>query len=194
MLKLANFISLAFDPIIVSTLTLFLIISKAEQDINRVSLWFALVLVVGMLPPLVFLVIEKKRGKVTDWFLYNRKERIPIYIVTLISLSVTLFLIWKLDGPRTLLVFSLASLLNSIALAFSTYLGHKPSVHASATTFLVLVLLTAYSQAFWPAILLIPLVAWSRAILKKHTWPQLLAGVTITLVIVLAALKVFAFI
>ncbi len=194
MVPLAHVISLVFDPIITSTLALFLIISSAEKDLNRVVLWFGLVFLVGMLPPLIFLVIEKKRGRVTDWFLYNRKERVPIYVATLISLSITLFLIWKLEGPQILLVYSLASLLNSLILALATFLGHKPSVHASAVTFLVLVLISLISIHYWPALLLIPVVAWSRAKLGKHTWPQLFAGVTITLVVVLTTLKLFAFI
>lgn len=194
MIRLAHLISLSFDPIIISTLSLFLIISQVEKDLVKVLLWFGLVLIVGILPPLIFLAYEKKKGRVTDWFLYNRKERIPIYVASLISLSTTVLLIWWLEGPINLLIFSLTSLLNALVLGVATYLGHKVSVHTSAVTFFVLVLLLVVDWSYWPALLLIPIVAWSRAKLKKHTWPQLVAGVTITLVVVLSTLKLFAFI
>lgn len=194
MIRLAHIISLAFDPIIISTLSLFLIISQVEKDLTRILLWFGLVFIVGVVPPLVFLAYEKKKGRVTDWFLYNRKERIPIYVASLISLSAALLLIWWLEGPKNLLIFSLTSLLNASVLGVATYYGHKPSVHASAITFFVLLLLLLVNWSYWPAIALIPLVAWSRAKLKKHTWPQLSAGVLITLFVVLLTLRFFEFI
>lgn len=194
MLLLARIISAGFDPIIISTISLLLIIYQAEQDLVRLASWFVLIFMVGVLPPLLFLAYQKKTGRVTDWFLYNRRERIPIYVASLISLSITLLVIWKLDGPYTILIFSLASLLNALVLGVATYFNHKPSVHASATTFFVLIMYFLYSHKIWWLFLLILLVAWSRAKLKKHTWPQLFAGTGITLLVVLAALKFFAFI
>lgn len=194
MYTFARVISFSFDPIIISTISLILIIYQAERDLVRVASWFVLIFMIGILPPLLFLAYQKKTGRVTDWFLYNRKERGPIYVASLISLSISLLVIWKLDGPYTILIFSLASLLNALVLAVATYYNHKPSVHASATTFFVLTLYLLYSYKLWPLFLLIPLVAWSRARLKKHTWPQLLAGTSITLIVVLFTLKLFAFI
>lgn len=194
MTKLAKIVSWVFDPIIISTLTVILIIYQSERDVMRALYWFLIILVVGILPPLLFLVYQKKTGKVTDWFLYQRKERIPIYIATLISLSLALLVIWKMDGPKALLIFSLATLFNSLVLGIATFFNHKPSVHASAATFLVLVLLVLYGSEWWPLLALIPLVAWSRATLKKHTWPQLSAGVFITIFVVLLTLNYFAFI
>lgn len=191
---LARATSAIFDPIIISTLTLFLIIYQTEKDIVSVFKWFVFIIIVGVLPPLIFLAYEKKRGRVTDWFLYNRKERVPIYVATLISLSTTLLLIWRLEGPPNLLFLSLVSFLNTFFLALATYLGHKPSVHASATTYFVLILVLLFNPQLWPIILLIPLVAWSRWHLKKHTPSQILAGIFITLVVVVLTFKFFAFI
>jgi hypothetical protein len=194
MTRLAHIISLAFDPIIVSTLSLFIIISQVEKEASRILLWFGLIFVVGIFPPLAFLAYEKKRGRVTDWFLYNRAERIPIYVASLLSLSAALLLIWWLEGPRNLLILSLTSLLNATVLGVATYFGHKPSVHASSITFFVLILLLLVDWSYWPTIFLIPVVAWSRYKLKKHTWPQLSAGVFITLFVVLLTLRFFEFI
>ena len=194
MFLIAKVISLIFDPVIVTLVSLILIIRQSEPELNRSVGWFLILFLIGILPPLIFLAYEKKKGKVTDWFLYNRAERIPIYIASLISLSVALLIIWWLEGPRNLLVFSLTSLLNAVALAFATYLDHKPSVHVSAMTFFVLVLVLLVDWRFWPSFFLIPVVAWSRAKLKKHTWPQLSGGFFITLFIVLITLRLFEFI
>ena len=73
--RLAFFVSVIFEPFLVTFLSWILIVAALEALTIEKMLWLLLVVIVSGLPPILILLYEKSTGKVTSWFLTQRLER-----------------------------------------------------------------------------------------------------------------------
>ena len=80
--KLASMLSIVFDPLVEAPfLLVILFLTKSTAP-----LWLlGLVLLIGVLPPIVFLKYGLKRGFITDWETTNRNERHGLNFVCLLA-------------------------------------------------------------------------------------------------------------
>ncbi|MCL5411764.1 MAG: phosphatase PAP2 family protein [Patescibacteria group bacterium] len=193
--KVAEIISSVFDPLILAIVGLFLVLQKSDGISSSVEFfsWFLAVMVVGILPPLGFLIYRLQTGKIQDWFITNRAERKAILLVVLISSLLLVVLITLLQGPRLLLAFSLILFFINLLISLLT-LYWKISVHTNAITTFILILVLLYGVEYWLSLFLIPLVGWARWELGKHTLSQVVGGSFISVMVFLTVFKIFNYI
>lgn len=183
-------VSLIFEPFLVGFLAIVAVIFTSGESFSSSIFWLVLSVVVAGLPPLLVLIYEKRKGMISDWFIVKREERRDVQLAWSGGSLLLTAGVYLLAGPRVLLAVSLDLFI--LALLFTLInLRLKISIHASVVTLLVLCLLLFGSLEFYPAILLIPLVAYSRWYLHKHTLTQLTTAVLLTLVVTLAVFRVF---
>ena len=150
----------------------------AESAGTRGLLWGLLCLFLTSGLSLVYLAYLARSGKVRDPRSISRAERVrPLRVVA--ALHAGAFLIATLLGaPAELRAALLSYALATLLFALLTPLTNL-SLPSNAN--IIMFMVTAFVFGFWavPAIFLVPLVWWARALLGRHTQPELALGVLV---------------
>jgi len=171
--RVARWISIVFDSSFLS-LPVFLALGWRSGRTSGV-LWaiVALFIVTGI--PLVYLLIGRKRGWVSDLELTRREERLRFILVSLSSDVLALGVLWLGNGPHLLRLIILTYFCLAIVM-FTISSFWKISMHmAGVGGFSTALVFVFGTPALW-AFLSLLLVAWARLHRRKHDIPQLIAG------------------
>ena len=152
-----------------------LILAVSSSDMPGTYRYAMLYLMLGVLAPLGYVLWLLKAGKVSDFHLPIREDRVRPFIVSLFCGALAVSLIITFEAPSSFVAPVIALLLQTLLL-FVITLAWQISIHtatmAGLVTFAVLALGPS-AMAFLP---LVPLVAWARVYLGRHTVSQTIAG------------------
>jgi hypothetical protein len=153
-------------------------------------LWSLTVGVVAILIPVLILRREIRLGKISDWHISDRRERlqaVPV-VTTIVASGVPSLLLYALHGPRLLLA---ACLSGATLMVFNLLvtMGWKISQHVSGIAVSMTLITAVLGIAVAPTLLLIPLVAWARVKVGAHTVMQTVAGGAAGVVISMAVVR-----
>ncbi len=137
--------------------------------------WAGLILALNVLMPIGYLLWLFKRGLVSDLDVQRREERRRPLTFTLAAMLATVVLLWVMAAPSLLLAVSAAHFLQT-ALALLITLRWKISMHGAAITACAALLVFVLGRQATPVFLAVPLVAWARVHLRRHTPAQTIAG------------------
>ena len=128
----------------------------------------------GVAGPLLALLWCLDTGKVSDMELRQRQERPLLFVTPPVAAGAALGCLWTLDAPRLMRRFPTADT-GVLAAAMLVTLYWKISIHSAGAAAMAILLSTTYGGL---TLVLTPmvLVGWSRLYLKRHTFPQVLAG------------------
>ncbi len=144
--------------------------------------WAALAATFVTLGPLVLLLIAVAAGRVRNLDLDLRHERPWPMLIALVITVVGLTVLWVLGAPRLLLILLIATLIGG-AVALLITLRWKISIHAGGAAGAATVMALLYGVQALPLLFGVVLIGWSRVVLGKHTWPQVVAGAAVSAVI-----------
>lgn len=71
----------------------------------------------------------------------------------------------------------------TIVILVANNIFYRISFHVSISTSLLILVNHFSNWAFWPLFLVVPLIAWSRLYLKKHTLLQVIAGFLVPFIV-----------
>ena len=187
--KIAKYISEITSLYVTVPIFGLLIAWLSSNSLKEFFLWaLTFIFFVGLLP-MVFIYINVKRGNINDFSLTERTQRGGTLLTSTMG-SLLLVLVYKfISVPSSL--FCLAIILTIISLVFYLITNYwKISLHAGSFTGMVVlasIVISPYSLFF---LLLIPVIAWARVRLHRHTIAQTLVGalVAATLVLVCATI------
>lgn len=135
------------------------------------SLSFVISFAFGL--PFLFFLWLFFTKKISDFDVSQRKQRYPIYALSLLGMLASLVFIYFFESSflfhEFLRLFLLATTL--VLINFKI----KVSIHTATITTLGILLVQFYQWSPW-IFLLIPLVASSRLILKRHSWVEVGLG------------------
>jgi membrane-associated phospholipid phosphatase len=140
------------------------------------SLFWILVFIASLIiPPTVFVLTLVHKGKISDFHMNIREERArPLFAI--FAYAALIFLFMYLGGaPRLMLIVTAAALLQ-ILLVFLITLKWKISGHCTSAAGLAFLTIALYGENVIPLTLIVPVIAWSRIRLGRHTISQTLAG------------------
>jgi membrane-associated phospholipid phosphatase len=171
--SLARVISDIFSPPVLAVPALILAVSAS--DVRGTYRFALLYLLIAVVAPVLYVVWLLKSGRITDFHLSDRRQRRGPFIASLACGIAAWGLLVYLGAPAILLAPILALLLE-ILLLFVITLVWQVSVHTATTAGLVTFACLAFGPvaAYW--IWLVPLVAWARIYLRRHTLAQTVAG------------------
>lgn len=137
--------------------------------------FLALLLFVDAVLPAGYLAWGLKTGKISDWDVTERKERMGFYLFTVLAhlfgVLLALF-IGKYVLFRILLVWW-----GMAVMFFAVTLFWKISVHAGVNAALLVFVNHFYGwDQYWWLVAGLALVMWARVRGDKHTWGQVWAG------------------
>lgn len=143
-----------------------------------------------VLAPVAYLLLQLRRGRVSDLEIFRREERWRPYLATIAGAWLAWSAIRFGGGPARLSGVAGVLALKA-ALIFVVTLGWKISLHCATAA--------AAGALAWklvgtplPLLLGGPLMIWSRLLLRRHTPAQTIAGAIVGALVVLVFFDLFA--
>jgi hypothetical protein len=137
-------------------------------------IWAGFYLLVAVLLPLLHVIWLVRQGRVSDLHIRIREQRIRPLLVSIACAGLGWLVLILAPAPDALATVAAAVWLQTAAILLIT-LRWEISVHsaaaAGATTIAWVLLGTVV-----PLLLTLPLIAWSRVKLRRHTLAQTVAG------------------
>jgi membrane-associated phospholipid phosphatase len=171
--RLARFISNILCPPVVILFGLILVFG--ENPDPMAWRWAVLAIVFMVIIPAIYVQWKVRQGEISDFHIPIRTQRYRPILVT-IGCS---FLSWALmvfgHAPHFITTLTAIGILHGLFL-FIVTLRWKISGHSTAIAGICLLLIHFFGQACIPSLMLIPLVAWARVRIRRHTPAQTAAG------------------
>lgn len=170
----AMIISRLFEPFLL--LFLLMVLTAHNAHIVGWNLLYTMIPVVSVVfvPPIALLLWAIRSKKISNWDISNRRQRIYALVIFLFLFAIDIGIIrlMNIDMITQLFLFFFIVILGF----FCITLFWKISGHLSTATLFISILIHWYGRAWWPLLLFLPVLAWSRVILKRHTIAQTLGG------------------
>lgn len=174
--QFARYLSNVFSPPL-SVLYGVLIVTP-HLKVEARWLWSLLFLILFVLPPTLYVFILMQRGIVTDFHIKVRKQRLKPLLLILTNTLFGIVAYYRLGGPKYLIVLAICCLF-LVSIMFLMTFYSKVSGHCAAAGGLLTVMLSMFNLnelLIIPFALMVPLVAWSRVRLERHSVAQTLSG------------------
>ena len=191
--RIAQIVSIILDPVFLGLVILMVSIIKSQMPTNTMTKWIISTLILNAFVPGLFYWFLTSRGFVFDATLDNKnaqRQRIIIFLIyfTVVVFEIIALILIQIYQPlyAVLIGAAISLMLGSIISYF-----FKISIHASMVTFFVVMMILIFGWNLWPIIVCIPLIFWSRLVLKRHTISQLLTGFALSLLIVIITFNYF---
>lgn len=184
----ANIVSRVLDPVVEIPLALVIAVWWAVENGFRWR-FLVLLLMVDALLPFLYFVHMLRRGEVKSWDIRDRKERIPLYLFTLVVHFIGLFLAFVLGKESLLMVLLIFYVVAIVFMVITIF--WKISLHAGVNSLLITFvnMITGWRYV-WLYILVI-LVGWARVKDGHHNWSQVIAGAVLAGVMVWGGLRIY---
>ena len=171
-------------PVIFAILALAL--SWHELGFRDGLLWAAVYGFWVSLAPILFVLYLLKTGHIADLHMNTSKERRWPYVASVLGAVVALLFLLIFEGPELLRCLAIFSIIELAALSIITNFW-MISIHTTSISAATMIVGLVFGLL--PALLLLPLViivSWVRLYLRRHTWAQVIAGLTLGVVSVYA--------
>jgi membrane-associated phospholipid phosphatase len=186
----ARWISRLSHPFLVPIPTLLAALRLSGEPWGRSFAWAAFCIGIGILPPTILLVAQRRCRDDRDWYVTVREQRFGLYGVGLACIAVLLATAIHWRAPRLLVPALLAAL---VATAVGALLNRvtKVSVHTGVATGCAVLLAHVEPRLAFAAAAAVALVAWSRLRLGHHTPLQVALGAAVAAASLTATLALF---
>jgi len=154
--------------------------------------WTLFYIVLTILVPCAYIIWMVQVGKAVDFHLPSREQRIRPLILSLITALVTWLVMVQVQAPRLLQMLATVNVVQ-MALFLSITLRWKISLHCTAATIFAELAFVLFGTSAVPLTMSIPLIAWSRVHLERHTVGQTVAGILLGIGILTPALFMYQF-
>ncbi|MBX3013111.1 MAG: phosphatase PAP2 family protein [Caldilineaceae bacterium] len=135
--------------------------------------WFYVTLTI--LVPCAYILWMVRAGQAVDFHLPNREQRIRPLQLSLVTALITWFTMYQWEAPRLLQMLATINGIQSTLFLLITY-HWKISLHCAAATILSGLAFALFGTPAAPLTMSVPLIAWSRVYLERHTIGQTIAG------------------
>lgn len=169
---LAYVVSQAGSPPILATLAMSLL--AASLSTPQAWLWAGTYVALAVLAPVLYLVYLQRSGRITDLDVQVRQQRFRPMILAL-ACGAAGWIVLVLGAAPLALVAVACALWLQMLIIFWVTLRWKISVHSAAAGGVAILLWHLLGTPL-PLLLGVPLIAWSRVRLRRHTLAQTVAG------------------
>lgn len=177
MILLARFISLIFNPVFLLIPTPYLLVLRSTGDASQAMTWTLISMFFVMLIG-ICLGIGVRKGYFTDFDVSRREERPLLFLFVLLVGALYFVSLLYLDAPVVLFIL-LACIFASVLLLSFINTKIKASIHVATISAFVITLGLLYGPQYLFLILIVPIVAWSRVKIKRHTVREIIAGASL---------------
>jgi hypothetical protein len=191
--QLASLTSIIFSPFVVGLVIILLVSLESTASVIDAIKWSLILIGLSILPIYLAVIYLVRSKKVDSIFINIRQQRHKIYALAVIlggAGSTTLFF---LKAPVIILALFVSGFVGGV-IFLTINLRWKISIHAAFVAALVTVMTILYGFVAIIAIVLLPLTAWARLELKHHSLAQLLTGILMAPLVIMAVFYSFGLI
>ncbi|MEZ4732384.1 MAG: hypothetical protein R3E79_35170 [Caldilineaceae bacterium] len=152
--------------------------------------WTIFYIALTILAPCAYILWLVQAGKVADFHLPNREQRIRPLLLSVGAAIVTWMVLYQVEAPRLLQMLATVNGVQTV-LFLAITLRWKISLHCTAATILSELAFVLFGVGAVPLTMSVPLIAWSRVHLERHTVGQTVAGVCLGVGILTPALWMY---
>ncbi|MFZ2489915.1 MAG: hypothetical protein WA208_00385 [Thermoanaerobaculia bacterium] len=135
----------------------------------------AVVALIAVVPVALLMVRQVRRGSWTNVDASNQSERPALFAVGIVAL-VALLAATLAFQPGSFLIRGTVGVLIILAVCAVATRWLKVSLHSAFGGLAATTLLLVGSPAGWLVLAVLPVLAWSRLALRRHTVPEVLTG------------------
>lgn len=168
-------ISRLFEPFLLPFLLM--VLTAHNAHIVGWNLLYTMIPVVSVVfvPPIALLVWAIRSKKISNWDISNRSQRVKALVIFLVLFFIDMIIIRTLNIGEMTKLFSFFFV--TLVGFFCITLFWKLSGHMTTAVIFVGILIHWYGWGWWPLLLFLPVLAWSRVKLKRHTIAQTVGGI-----------------
>lgn len=153
--------------------------------------WAGFYVLATILLPCAYIIWLVRNGQVSDFHLPIREERIRPLLFSLTTALVAWGILHQAAAPSPLKMLAGINGIQAI-IFFLITIRWKISLHCAAAAILAQLALVFLGTFALPLTMSVPLIAWSRVHLQRHTLAQTVAGACLGVAIVTPALFLYA--
>lgn len=172
---------------------LVLVTYAGTQSWSEALKWTGLAAGMVVLPLLGFIHRQVRAGVYVDSQISVREQRHIVYALGAVCTTLYCAAVWTLDGPLELKATLIALFASGLVGMAVNFFLSKVSIHTGGLAGLITILVVMFGRNALPIILLVPLVAWSRVALGRHTIRQVVAGALMAVTVTTAVLHAYGF-
>ena len=175
----AQIISDVVSPPVVWAVMAFPIAARNAPTPEAAFTWALLYIFLLAFLPSLYVILQVRRGNITDRHMPLREERIRPFIVSLISGTIATVVFGFIGTSLTMWLFVISNLIQLMLMTLITMFW-QISIHMISITAAVIMIGALFGIV--PALILSPLiliVALARLKLHRHTRAQVIAGVVV---------------
>ena len=179
---LARWSSALTHPVLIAILLILVVVWRDTRSWMEILKWGGSYLLLTTLIPVALLGALAGRGRVINLGHARRRERVKPLLVSMVCLVITAILYQLIDAPPRL---SRLAWLQIVQLVLMTAItpAWQISFHGAASGALVITTLLLYGVGTWPLLFLLPLVAWAQVKRGRHTASQVVAGMSLSILL-----------
>lgn len=171
--RVAHYVSLLSSPPLLAAIGI--LTAAQAMEGNLIWAWTGAFVTLSVIPPVLYIMWLIQAGKVTNFHLDVRKQRKgPLILILLNTLLVMMVLVVG-GAPHLLLLISIAGMV-LVGLIYLITLRWKISAHCACASALAVLNCILFGQQAVGFAALVPVIAWSRIQLGKHTLAQTIFG------------------
>ncbi|MFZ2024797.1 MAG: hypothetical protein WAV51_00745 [Microgenomates group bacterium] len=173
-MSFALVISRVFEPLVLFIFILVMVFVRAKLPLATALWQGGIILFVIILPPILLLIRALKQKKISNWDMSDRKQRVGALVVFLGFFAFGIFLLSLFREPVITNFF--LYMFGVFLLFFLVTLRYKMSGHLTGAAIWVFSVSSWFGWYTTLLFMILPLLAWSRVTLKRHTLGQVLLG------------------
>jgi hypothetical protein len=183
MIALARFISFVFNPILVLLFVPFVLLYRSTHNLYDATMW-TLYTAFFLISITAFILYCVQRKLFTDMDVSKKEQRPLLFLVSVIFALLYLSGLFFMHGPYILFVIAFGIIFGIFVVSIiNRYI--KASVHVATVSALIFAVAMTYDGFYRFLLLLIPLVAWARVKIKRHTLSETIVGGTLGITLAL---------
>jgi membrane-associated phospholipid phosphatase len=186
---MAKWLSIVFNPLFAGIGAYLVVGFYAPAGGANGPAWAGIALLLQVLPPLLFYVVQLRRGAFSDPDVSVREERNQLYLLGSAAVLISLAALALFGAPRPLVALSVGTLVLGVVCGLIN-LSWKISMHAAGMGSLATVALLYAGPLGLMLWALAALVGWARVRTRNHTPLQVLAGFFASATVLAAAFAV----
>lgn len=172
--KTARIISFLLHPSFIAILATFLIVYKNTSSVLQAFEW-SVVATVFASAIFGFEYYGVKKGIFSNFDVSKRTQRTPLFIFVISLLFLFIFMLVVLRGPFQLVMGAIC-LTASLVIFLVVNSRIKASVHVAGMTSFLLSMGIIFGGYVYLGLLLVPVIAWARVKIHRHTIPEVIVG------------------
>jgi membrane-associated phospholipid phosphatase len=186
--RVANVISWVISPIVVApAVYIAIVMLGCAGDVKSMSYLMVLFLS-STIAPILLISGLKKIGRISDYNITFREQRFLPLLVLIAVNALGYEFMKQLNPPRLLTGILLFNAVNTVFILLVT-LQWKISIHLFTFSSSIGLLFMQFGTVSLWLLLLVPLLMWSRIVLKAHNFMQTLVGALVGFVLTVAELQ-----